>query len=105
MSLLLLTIELTGLILGGSYLFFKHRQRVCSWVPQDDPRKWTGHGIEVAELKPQVEQVRRDYLAARQTARGVWFHRSLLGLARCAVMQLGFFRHRDTGENARDYGP
>jgi hypothetical protein len=98
-------IELAVLALGACYLFFKHRQRVRNWAPPDDPGKWTGHGIKTSELKPRVEQVRRDPLAARQGTRRVCFHRYLLGFARRAVVRLGYFRHRESEEHARDHGP
>ncbi len=100
-----LVIELSALTLGGWYLWLKHRERLRNWTPQEDPAKWTGHGIEASELKPRVEQVRRDYLGARQATRDVCFHRALFGLARRAVMQLGYFRRRESEEHARDYGP
>lgn len=100
-----LILQLLGVALGASYLFFKHRQRVRNWAPRDDPQKWTGHGIEVSALSPRVEQVRRDYLVARQATRGIWFRRSLVELARRAVMRLGYFQHRKTAQNAHSYGP
>ncbi len=102
---LLLVLELLALALGASYLIFKHRQRVRNWAPQDDPQKWTGHGIEVSALRPRVEQVRRDYLLARQAPRGTWFHRSLVELARRAVMRLGYFQHRETEQNVHNDSP
>lgn len=100
---LLLIPELLGLVLGASYLFYKHRQRVRDWATRDDPQKWTGHGIEVSALRPRVEQVRRDYLVAPQAARASWFHRCLVELARRAVIQLGYFQQRD--QDAHKYGP
>ena len=99
-----LIIEMTVLALGAWYLYFKHRQRVRNWTPRDDPEKWTGHGIEASALKPRLEQVRRDPVAARQATRDSYFHRNLLGFARRAVVQLGYFRHREPEEHARDNG-
>jgi len=104
MSSLLTTIELTWLVLGGSYLWYKHRQRLRNWTPRDDPRKWTGHGIDVSELKSRVEQVRRDYLASRRTVGGV-FRRSLLEWARRVVVGLGYFRHKEAEQSAHGHGP
>jgi hypothetical protein len=100
-----LIIELTALTLGVGYLYFKHLQRVRNSAPREVPSNWTGHGIEASELKPRVEQVRRDYLAAREAKIGVSFHRYLFGLARRAVMQLGYFRHGEPGKHAHDHSP
>jgi hypothetical protein len=104
MPWLRLIIELTALTLGACYLYFKHRQRIRNWAPRDDPEKWPGRGIEASELKARVEQVRRDYVSARQATRGVCFHRYLLGFARWVVMQLGYFRHRNPEEHAHGHG-
>jgi hypothetical protein len=100
-----LIIELAVLTLGACYLYIKHRQRVRNWTPREDPEKWTGHGIEASELKPRVERVRRDPLAARQATRGICLQRYLLGFARRAVVQLGYFRHKEPEEHAHDHGP
>jgi hypothetical protein len=100
MSPLVTRFELTWLALAGSYLWHKRQQRLRNWTPPEDPEKWTGHGIDVSELKSRVEDVRRDYLVSRHTA-GVAFHRSLLEWARRVVMQLGYFRHKE----ADDHGP
>jgi hypothetical protein len=100
-----LIIELTALMLGVGYLYSKHLQRVRSSTPPEVPGNWTGHGIETSELKPRVEQMRRDYLAGRQGRKGVCFHRYLLGLARRAVMRLGYFRHGEPGKHAHDHSP
>ena len=105
MPLRLLILELIGLIVGASYLWFKHRQRARNWTAREDAQKWTGHGIEVGTLRPRVEQMRHDYLAERQVARGAWFHRSLLEMARRTVMQLGYFRQRETEQDPHKYGP
>ncbi len=105
MSWFQLIIELTALTLGGCYLWFKHRQRMRNWTPREEPEKWTGHGIEASELKPRIEQVRENYLAARQAAGGIWFHRYLLRLARRAVMELRYFRHREAEARSHDHGP
>ena len=94
MNSLWLTIECFALALGGAYLWLKHRDRLRRWVPSNDPKKWTGHGINALELKPRIDNVRRDYLAARSVAKRVCFHRVLLRLARRAVSRLGYFRHR-----------
>ena len=98
-------VKLAGLALGSSYLFFKHRQRVLNRTPRDDLHEWMGQGIEVSALRPRVEQVRRDYLVARQPTRGIWFHRSLVELARRSVMRLGYFRHRETSQDAHSNSP
>ncbi len=105
MRWLRLIIELAALISGGYYLWCKHRQRLRNWIPREDPAKWTGHGIEASELRPRLEQVRQDYLATRQATSGARFHGALLGFARRAIVQLGYFRRREPEEHAHDYGP
>lgn len=66
---------------------------------------WTGRGIEASDLKPRLEEVRRDHLAARQAARDICFHRRLVRFARRVVVQLGYFRHREAEEHVHDHGP
>jgi hypothetical protein len=94
----LFLVELAGLALGASYLWLKHRQRVRKWAPMEDPAIWIGHGLEASGLKPRIERVRRDYVGALPAARGVCFRRHLLGFTRRAVMQSGYFRHKDAEE-------
>ena len=101
MSWFQLIIELTALTLGGSYLWFKHGQRVRNCTPREDPEKWTGHGIEASELKTRIEQARQNYLDARQATCGILFHRYLLVLARRAVTQVGYFRYREAKAKMR----
>lgn len=103
--MLRLIIELAALISGGYYLWFKHRQRVRNWTPRDDPQKWTGHGIEVSEVRPGLERLHRACLVGRRAAQGTWFRRSLVELARHAVVQLGYFQNRTTDQEAHKYGP
>src|SRR6185437_2948085 len=69
MNSLWLTIECFALALRGAYLWLKHRDRLRRWVPSNDPKKWTGHGINAWELRPRVDNVRRDSLAARSVAK------------------------------------
>src|SRR5437868_14739980 len=66
------TIDLIVLALGAFYLYYKHQRRVGNWPRRRNREKWIGHGLETSQLKPRVEQVRRDPLAARQATRGVW---------------------------------
>ncbi|MGZ4973162.1 MAG: hypothetical protein ACXWDN_10410 [Limisphaerales bacterium] len=101
MSWLILIIELAVLTLGAWYLYFKQQQRVGNWTPREHRQKWTGHGLDASELKPRVEQVRRDPLSVRQATRGVWFRRYLLGVARRAVVELGYFRHKAPEEHGK----
>jgi hypothetical protein len=101
MAPLELIIEFTLLTLGVCYLYFKQSHGVRDWTRQDNTEKWTGHSIEASKLKPRVEQVRRDPLAAQRATKGGCFHHYLLGCARRAVLQLEYFRHREPEENAR----
>jgi hypothetical protein len=76
------------------YCYGKHRQRERSLRERGDPLKWPGKAIDVTSLKPRVEGVRRDYLAARQPAKGLCFHRALLESTRQAVARLAYFHDR-----------
>ena len=69
------------------------------------PRPLTGNSSAVAKLKPKLEHVRRNYLAARPPARGVCYHKALLGLARRAVVRLPYFRDREAEEHAKIHNP
>jgi hypothetical protein len=94
-----------GLVLIISAALLSKTMWNCLAGKRQDPQRWTGHGFDASELTPRVAQVRRDYLAARRPAGGVGLHRSLLGLARRGVKQLGFFRQREPEEKAPDHGP
>ena len=99
------TIGLAAEAILVSYLYLKHRQRVRSRPERYDPAEWTGKAIDVTKLKPMVEDVRRNYLAARQLAKGVCFHRALLGLARRAVARLAHFHDRESEGADSEVGP
>ena len=92
-------------VLVAGNLYTKHRQRVRSRKQRYDPAEWTGKGIEVTSLRPKIEQVRRDHLAARQPARGRCFHRALLNWARQAVARLPYFRDKESEDHARTHSP
>jgi hypothetical protein len=82
------------------YLYAKHRERMRSLREQDDSVEWPGKAIDVASLKPRLERVRRNYLAARQPVKGLCFHRALIDLARQAVARLPFFHDRMPEQHA-----
>ena len=103
MSSLETNIELAALAVLSSYLYIKHRQRVPRQGRCSEP--WTGRGIDVAKLQPTVEETRRAHLAAQRSTRGVFVHRSLLGLARHTVARLAYFRDRESEEHAPTHGP
>jgi hypothetical protein len=101
MSGIEVTIQLAVVAALASYLYRKHRQRRRSRLERYDPAKWTGKAIDVAPLKPRIESVRRNYLAAQQPAKGLCFHRALLELARRAVAQLAYFHDRASEHHAQ----
>jgi hypothetical protein len=105
MSAFEIIIGLAAVAMLSSYLYVKRRQRVRSRSERYDPPKWTGKPIDVTKLKPALEAVRRDYPSARQSTRGIFFHRSLLGLARRAVARLAYFHDRASEEPAQTRGP
>ena len=83
----------------GSYLYIKHSQRVRQGPPPEDPEKWTGLTIDVATLKPRVEELRRDYLREQLPAEDLCFQRALLDLARQVVLRMAFFSERGPGSH------
>jgi hypothetical protein len=105
MSSIEVTIRLAAVAVLASYLYVKHRQRVRNWSEPYDPARWTGKPMDVTKLKPTVEEVRRNYLVAQQPTRGIFFHRSLLGLARRTVVRLAFFHSKESEEHAQRHGP
>ena len=93
--------KLVVVVLLASYLLFKHRQRLRNWSPKENPNGWTGRGIDATRLKPAVDQVRHDYLAARSLSdRDSGYRRHLLSLIGRAVRRLSFFQKRKTEEDA-----
>ena len=99
MSDLEMIIGLAVVAMLSSFLYIRHRQRVHQQYERSDPVQWTGQAIDVTKLKPTIEDLRRDYLAARQSTRGIHFHRSLLGLARRTVARLAYFHDRESEEH------
>ncbi|MCX6905860.1 MAG: hypothetical protein NTW03_20735, partial [Verrucomicrobia bacterium] len=84
-----------------SYLHIKQRQRARSWPGACDPAEGTGKSIDVTKLNPTLEDLRRDYLAARQPTRGIFFHRNLFELTRRRVARLAYFQDKESEENAQ----
>lgn len=92
-----LTEIIIRLVLVGflvAYLCFRYWRRQSVSIPPSNDAEWTGKGIDVAPIKPTLEEVRRTY--ARPPTRGICFHRSLLALARRAVGHLAFFHERQS---------
>jgi hypothetical protein len=101
MSVLEIIIRLAAVALFAGYLFIKHRQRVRNWSGPKNPAEWTGRAIDATRLRPTIDRVRHDYLAARQPlARGIWYRKALLALAGRTVGRLSFFRDRKCEEEA-----
>jgi len=105
MSGLEITIRLAIVAVLAGYLYSKHRQRVYSWYAERDPAKWSGRAIDVAKLKPKVEELRRDYLTGRASATGRCFHRCLLNLARQVVVRLAYFHDREPQAHEHTHSP
>jgi len=94
--------QLTAVVVLLGLLCLKHRQRVRYRAGLYDSTKWNGRPIDVTKLKPTVEDVRRDYLAARQSAKGVCYHRCLLRLARRSVTRFAYFQDHEPHEPAKE---
>jgi len=101
MSAFEIIIRLAAVAVLASYLHLKHRQRARCRPGACDPAEWTGKSIDVTKLKPAVEDLRRDYLAARQPTRGIFFHRNLFELARRRVARLAYFQDKESEEQAQ----
>jgi hypothetical protein len=91
--------------LFGCYVWIKRRQMQRALSGPSDPAGWNGKGIDVSELIPKVEDVRRDYLAARQPAKGLCFHRALIELARQAMAELAYFHEREPDDRVNVHNP
>jgi hypothetical protein len=104
MSFSEIIIRLAAVAVLSGYLYNTHRQRIHSRPGRYDATEWTEKGIDVSQLKPSVEEVRRDYLAARRSAKDTFFRRSLLGLARRAVARLAYFHDREPEEHPQTHG-
>jgi hypothetical protein len=100
MSAFEIIIELAGLMLLSGCLYVMHRRRVHG-QPRQNPAEWTGSTIDLTKLKPTLEDVRRDYLAARCPPHGNFFHRSFLAHTRRVVMRLAYFRGRESEGDAK----
>jgi hypothetical protein len=93
MSLTEVIIRLALVAVLVTFLFFKHWLRERERIGPSNPAEWTGKGIDVAPIRPTIDEVRRTY--ARPTAKGLCFHRSLLALARRAAAHLAYFQERE----------
>ena len=100
MSTLEVTLRLAAVVVLAGYLYAKHRQRANS-RERSGEATWRGQSIDAAKLKPMVENVRRNYIAAHPPARGICFHRALLALARRAIGRLEYFHDRASEAPAR----
>jgi hypothetical protein len=89
--------------LAGCF-YLKRRWTERSLFESHDPAEWTGHGIDVNNLKPRVENLRSDHLSFRKPAREHSFRGALLNSARANVTQLGFFRRVELQHDSETRG-
>ena len=101
MSVTEVIIRLAIVALLASYLLFSYWRRARRRVGLTNPAEWLGKGIDVTAFKPTIDEVRRTYSRPRPT--GVCLHRSLLTLARRAVVHLGYFQDRDPAANQKEH--
>jgi hypothetical protein len=95
---------LVALAVLAGYLYIKHRQRKRSRQEWRAPAEWTGHGIDVNNLKPRVENLRSDRLSFRKPAREHSFRGALLNSARANVTQLAYFRRVEPHHDSETRG-
>ena len=79
--------------------------KLFSALERYNPAQGTGKPIDVAKLKLRIEDVRHDYVAARQRQKGVCFHWALLQFTLRAVARFAYFRDRESQQNASTHGP
>ena len=103
MSVVEVIIRLTAVAVLVSFLCFKHRQRERSRCEPRASGVATGAVIDVAKLKPRIDAVRHNYLAARQPRKGLRYQKALLEIAGRAVAQLGFFRDRKAEDQSNTH--
>src|SRR4051794_11084796 len=88
-------IEPAAVFVLGSFLYFSYRRRVLGRAEPDHWSPWEGgKAFDATDLKKTMRQVRSDHLAARPQPKATFFHRSLVSLARRAVVHLPYFRDR-----------
>ena len=93
-------IELVAVVVLGAFLHHRWRRRWRARPSQEDPCVWTGTSLEVVNLKPRIDTLRRkhrDHRPSPTTHR----HRQLIGLARQAVCRLAFFHDREPAAGPR----
>jgi hypothetical protein len=89
-------VRLAVVAMLAGWLLSKQRRRMRTAEVQYDPAEWTGHTIDVSSLKPKLEAVRRNHLAACPPNSDIGFHHALLHLARRFVLRLPYFQRRGT---------
>ena len=83
-----------GVLCG--YLYIRHRRRMRAWQGHNDPAVWTGQALDVSQLRPRVEELRRKQTAARMAPRGRRFQQTLHSWVLYTVRQFGYFKDRKT---------
>ncbi len=87
-------LRLVALILLGSYLLAKHRQRVRNWPVKDFP-DLPARPLEAA-LQARVQQIREDYSAELHSPRHAGNRRAnLIARAGRTLRCLDYFRDRE----------
>jgi hypothetical protein len=103
MSAFEIIIGLTAVTVLTSYLFWRHCLRARRQSNRYASSGWTGKPVDLARLKPILEELRQDHRAARRHTRGILFHRRLLELARRTVTRLEYFQDRESHEHAHEH--
>ena len=88
-------LRLVALVILGSYLFLKHRQRAMILPPPTDDPNWKGQGLDVSRLEPRLARLRSDYLAGLPPATNSGrFRDGLVASARRKLGGCSFFLAR-----------
>jgi hypothetical protein len=89
----------------SGFLYINHCRKPRRRSERFGSIEWDGQAMDITKLKPTIEDVRRDYLAARPSTRGIFFHKQMLGLAHRAVTRSAYFHDRETEEHALTHSP
>ncbi len=101
---LIFFLEWLALAVLLGYLWYKRWQREAArGCLHYEKSNWTGKGLDASQLKPKLEAVRRNYVAALRPATSVGSHRNLIIMARRAILELDFFR-REPAPDGEEQG-
>jgi hypothetical protein len=91
-------------VILSAFLYYRHWQRISQEVEPRGEKDWNCKGFDTSGIAPQIESVRKNFLANKQPAE-TRFRRGLLAFARQAVSHLPFFEDRGQATEHGASGP